>query len=273
MPYESIVAAVDESGAGRYVAASAMALAAATGARLSLLTSVPSGAGAAARAAAAEAMLAGIERTLRADATMAVPVARFVVQGIPGIEVTRHAEERGADLIVVGHTPRSQSARLLVGDTADSVIRRSRVPCLLLPPDGDLAGPVLIAVDGTRHSRMVLNAGCQLAVALEQPVRAVTVERRRDDEPGGLVPAVLLARSVKLEDEVAAASNRCGLAVPLDIRQGDVVEQVLEACRATAAEILTLGVPRGGPAGVMEGGSVGRRLVHESPTAVLTVPL
>lgn len=273
MPYESIVAAVDESGAGRHVAASAMALAAATGARLGLLTSIPSGAVAPARAAAADAVLADIERALRSDATVEVLITRYVVQGIPGIEVTRHAEEHGADLIVVGHTPRSQSARLLVGDTADSVIRRSRVPCLLVPPDGDLAGPILIAVDGTRHSQMVLNAGCQIALALGQLARAVTVETRHDDEPTGLMPAVLLARSVKLEDEVAAASVRCGLAVPLEIRRGDVVEQVLEACRAVAAQILILGLHRGGPAGVMEGGSVGRRLVHGSPTAVLTVPL
>jgi hypothetical protein len=51
------------------------------------------------------------------------------------------------------------------------------------------------------------------------------------------------------------------------------VEQTLAACHELGAGVLVFGLHRGGPAGVMEGGSIGRRLVHGSPAMVLTVPI
>jgi nucleotide-binding universal stress UspA family protein len=187
--------------------------------------------------------------------------------------VPRHAEENGADLIVVGHTPRSQSARLLVGDTADSVTRRARVPCLLIPPGRVLDGPVVAAVDGTRHSTAVLEAACRLAATLDQPVHAVTVEVLRPDEPRAMTAVLPMARSVKLEDVIAGVSQRFGVPIPLEVRRGDVVEELLLAAEELDAHTVVVGFHRGGPAGVMEGGSVGRRLVHGSGSAILTVPI
>ena len=53
-------------------------------------------------------------------------VACLVEYGYTGTTVTRIAERVGADLLVVGHKPRTQAMRLLLGDTADAVARRSR---------------------------------------------------------------------------------------------------------------------------------------------------
>lgn len=271
MSYRFILAAVDETGAGRHVAAMARDLAARAGARLSLLTSIPVSTVSPARHAAAEAVLADIEASLGLEA--GAPVTRTVVRGVPGIEVPRFAEQHGADLIVLGHTPRTQSARLLVGDTADSVARRSTVPCLLLPPGRNLTGEILASVDGSRHTPAVLDAACRLAAAVGYPVHAVTVEPSRSDEARGAGVMVPLARSVQLEATVAAAGARWGADLALDIRQGEIVEEVLAACRERAAAVLVTGFLRGGPPGVMEGGSIARQLVHGSGSAVLTVPI
>ncbi|HET8762397.1 MAG TPA: universal stress protein [Gemmatimonadales bacterium] len=273
MSYQFIIAAVDESGAGRHVAATALELASRAGARLGLLTSIPSNAVAPARAASARTVLSDIEHALERESGNQVLATCCVVQGIPGIEVPRHAEENGADLIVVGHTPRSQSARLLVGDTADSVTRRARVPCLLIPPGRVLDGPVVAAVDGTRHSTAVLEAACRLAATLDQPVHSVTVEVLRPDEPRAMTAVLPMARSVKLEDVIAGVSQRFGVPIPLEVRRGDVVEELLLAAEELDAHTVVVGFHRGGPAGVMEGGSVGRRLVHGSGSAILTVPI
>jgi nucleotide-binding universal stress UspA family protein len=51
------------------------------------------------------------------------------------------------------------------------------------------------------------------------------------------------------------------------------VEQVLAAVDESGADTLAVGYHRGGPAGIIEAGSTGRRLLHAAPGAVLTIPL
>jgi nucleotide-binding universal stress UspA family protein len=48
---------------------------------------------------------------------------------------------------------------------------------------------------------------------------------------------------------------------------------VLAEVRESGADLLVIGYHRGGPPGVLEAGSTARRLAHEAPCAVLTIPL
>ena len=56
-----------------------------------------------------------------------------VVAGQPAAEITRVAAEVGADVILVGVTPRGVVGRLFAGSTAARVIRNSSVPVLAIP--------------------------------------------------------------------------------------------------------------------------------------------
>ncbi len=152
--------------------------------------------------------------------------------GHPSIEIPRYAETRAADLLVLGRTPRSQAARFRVGDTADAVVRRSVVPCLLVPPGAASPSRILAAVDGTPRGKLVLSQARELARLTGMTCRAVTVETGRP-----------------------------------------ICQDVLEELRETGADLLAIGVRRGGPPGVLELGSVGRHLAHVAPCAVLTIPL
>jgi nucleotide-binding universal stress UspA family protein len=58
----------------------------------------------------------------------------------------------------------------------------------------------------------------------------------------------------------------------LVVRRGPVAETLLVAIEETAADALVLGFHRGGPPGVLEAGSIARRLTHSAACAVLTVP-
>jgi len=42
---------------------------------------------------------------------------------------------------------------------------------------------------------------------------------------------------------------------------------------ACSADVLVIGYHRGGPAGVIEAGSIARRVLHQAECSVLTVPL
>jgi nucleotide-binding universal stress UspA family protein len=169
--------------------------------------------------------------------------------GHPSIEIPRFAETHGADLLVLGRPSRTQAQRFRAGDTADAVMRRSVVPCLLVPPGASAPRSLLAAVDGTPRGRRVLDEARALAQLTGMSCRAVTVE------PHG--PSRLQA---ELDDR-------------LRVRHGSIHDEVLAEIRETDAGLLAIGVRRGGPPGVLELGSVGRHLAHAAPCPVFTIPI
>ncbi len=84
----------------------------------------------------------GIEEDLKnaaAAALNAVPdppwqdklmVTRTVLVGTPFIEIVRHARDRDVDLIVIGTHGRGAIAHMLMGSTAEKVIRKAPCPVL-----------------------------------------------------------------------------------------------------------------------------------------------
>lgn len=60
----------------------------------------------------------------------AVPYTNAVVMGIPFQEIIRQAKEVNADLIVAGTHGRTGLEHVIVGSTAERLVRRSTVPVL-----------------------------------------------------------------------------------------------------------------------------------------------
>ncbi|MEO7137668.1 MAG: universal stress protein, partial [Gemmatimonadales bacterium] len=152
--------------------------------------------------------------------------------------------------------------------------RRSRLPCLFVPPGSREPRKVLVALDGSDRGINVLNQACDFARFVGATVQAVTVERRPENEPVELVSKLPVARSSSLQIRVREVLAREGFPdAPLAIRRGDVLERVVAEAQETGADILAIGYHRGGPPGVLEAGSTARRLAHAAPCAVLTIPL
>jgi len=282
-----IVVAVDESDAGRWAARAALDLAASTGAALTALrtVAVPTGPSLSGSRAAAVAVGPQATRQLEIErlerwfapelaSTAPVPAVSFAITyGVPSIEICRYAEDAGAELLVLGRQRRSAKIRLLIGDTADAVARRSRVPCLFVPPGSPPIHRILAALDSTDRGLAVLTAAQQLAVAVGAELRTVTVEPPKAGETAEAAAALPLARSAALQQRLGATLGGGHPGARLDIRRGTPVEQVLAAVEEADADTLAVGYHRGGPAGIIEAGSTGRRLLHAAPGAVLTVPL
>lgn len=162
MELKHIVAATDESDAGREAVRAGLAIALRTGARVTVMRAVQVSS-AQVIAAVPEAAMAMVEdwggQALQRLEQWIEPdlpgpgaeptVTTAVTFGLPGVEIARFAEHESADLLVLGRKPRSRMARLLVGDTADAVARRSRLPCLFVPTGMTTPRTVLVAVDGT----------------------------------------------------------------------------------------------------------------------------
>jgi nucleotide-binding universal stress UspA family protein len=282
-----ILAATDESDAGRQAVRTATALASRASARVTILrvvaveaarrlVSVGDGT-ASADWGEDETALMRLRRWLEADVLSpdeAQGTELGIAYGIPGIEICRLAERAQADLLVLGRKRHSQMMRLLLGDTADAVARRSRFPCLFVPPGSGEPRKVLVALDGSDRGINVLNQACDFARYAGATVAAVTVERRPAGEPLQLVSTLPVARSSVLQARVREVLVREGFPdAPLAIRQGDILERVVAEAQERGADVLAIGYHRGGPPGVLEAGSTARRLAHAAACAVLTIPL
>ena len=284
MKVQHILAAADESEAGRQAVRSAIDLAARAHARVTIMRSLPVGAmavaagttggydfaGAEIESPAIEDLRQWIESDLRAQCEPP-PVALSIVSGIPGIEIGRLAERREADLLVLGRKQRSQLARVLLGDTADLVARQSRIPCLFVPANTGPLRRMLVAVDGSEQGMVVLTEACSFVKAVGATLRVVTVEAGQADEPS----ASTAAQTRRLESRVRACANHQGIAaVPsVEVRRGAIGQQILAAVDASSPDVLAIGYHRGGLPGVIEAGSTARHLAHTAPCAVLTIPL
>ena len=263
---EHIVVATDASEAGRGAYLAALDLAARASARLTVMRAIPGRrVPVGAYRDRSEDELERLEEwAATASDHGGVPVTLDVEFGHPSVEIPRVAENQGADLIVMGRKPRSQAARFRVGDTADAVVRRSRVPCLLVPPDSPPVRRVLAAVDGSPRGSKVFVSASELARLIGASLRAVTVEVSDHDEPDDAARRTPRARTARLQSEIGPA---------LTVRHGPIFEQVLAEIHDIQSDLLVIGNQRGGPPGVLEVGSVGRHLTHGAPCAVLTIPL
>jgi nucleotide-binding universal stress UspA family protein len=282
-----ILAATDESDAGRQAVRTAAALASRASARLTILRVmaleaarrlVGVGQGTAStNGGEDDVAMMYLRRWLEADVLTADQVQAAdlaTASGVPGIEICRFAEQGEADLLVLGRKHHSQMMRLLLGDTADAVARRSRSPCLFVPPGSDEIRKVLVALDGSDRGMNVLSQACDFAQHAGATVAAITVEQRPGYEPLQIVSTLPVARSSSLEVRVRDMLARKEFPeVPLAIRRGDILEWVVAEAQDSKADVLAIGYHRGGPPGVLEAGSTARRLAHAAPCAVLTIPL
>jgi nucleotide-binding universal stress UspA family protein len=277
-----IVAAADDSEEGRAAITAAARLGQRSGGRVTVLT--------VAQVLRADGVVARLVDGLRqtVDGQLAQleqphPTVDLAVElGLPGIEIGRFAETGAADIIVVGRKQRTSMQRLLIGDTADSVARRSRIPCLFVQAGDRRFSRLLVGLDGTERGLAVLPVAMDFGRDAHARLRAITVEPAYDNERDA--PWIRTGRSERLAEVIDSLRTRGGLTQEtwdtlgspgesLVVHRGRVVEEILKEVRQSGTDVLVLGCHRGGPAGMIEAGSITRRLMHECPCAVLTVPL
>lgn len=277
MELRHVVAATDQSEAGHHAVLVAARLAEQAGARLTVLTvrvATPGqvAAGGVASDSEQQTMLRDLSRGLEAKLQRAAPrlaPAFTVLSGVPGIEIPRYAEEHSGDLLVLGRKQRTQRQRMFLGDTADAVARRSRVPCLFVGVDCEEFGPMLVCLDATERSASVFKAASDFARAVETTLRAVTVEPVWLNEPDELAATLPASRTLRLNRTL----DKALVTTDLRIRRGNVLAELLAEAAEVGAKLMAFGYHRGGPPGIVEGGSVARGLLHSALCAVLTVPL
>ena len=141
MKFRNVVCAVDFSKVSRGALRTAAALVRASHGRLSVVFVtdpwlVAAGAAAHDGRASAASTRTALERFIRQALPAAARprrTAAVVVAGTPSDEILKQAKRSRADLIVMGTRGMGGVARLLLGTTAEAVLRKTRIPALAVP--------------------------------------------------------------------------------------------------------------------------------------------
>lgn len=271
----SVVVGTDRSPEGRHAAEMGSVLALRSRARLVVLEVVrlpAEGAVPAGRRASTSGRtpkppeLLRLERWLGrppGEATGIAPEA-IVGYGVPGIEIGRVADELEADLIVLGRRQRTPDQPLLLGETADAVVRRSAKPVLFVPHLAPGLRRMLLAVDGSERTLSLLPVAAKFAGTFGAELIVVTVQL-----PDGSYSGEGAAR-------VRRALSTLGPGSPADeliVRTGNPITEILGTLQVTAADVLMIGYRRGGPPKVVGPADIARNLLYAAPSAVFTYPL
>lgn len=212
----------------------------------------------------ADRLVADAVTHARATGWDAEPLARRL-HGGAGFELARAAEERDADLIVVGARGLG-GVKAVLGSTSDLLVHVSTVPVLVVPQlpaddkgDAGTSGPVVVGYDGSEGSRKALSAAASLfsgrdfVVATVRDADADVVQRDALSLEGiDNADVIVLERSGGGARSVATALSRCA-----DERGASAIV-VGSRGRSAAREILL--------------GSAAMGVLHGAEKPVLVVP-
>lgn len=193
------------------------------------------------------------------------------LRGLPGIEIVRHAESWNADLLVLGrhdHTPKRPAQ---LGPTSDTVIRRRGGASLFVSARTKAVNRVLVALDGSLRGLGVVGPASEFLALTGARAFAICVLPGADPDAGegSAWEDPRSERARALMERLKPPSIPCDFIA----RRGDPVREILDLLESALADVLILGVRRGGAPGDLGSGHVGRDLLQAAPTAVLTVPI
>lgn len=97
------------------------------------------------------------------------------VAGRPDTEIVRVAEEIGAGLVVLGSRGMGPVRRAVMGSVSLSVVHHSHGSVLVVRGEGDLSGPILLAVDGSKQARAAAEAAAEISASTGSGLHVVFV--------------------------------------------------------------------------------------------------
>jgi len=162
-----------------------------------------------------------------------VVVETEVLSGKPATTIANRADERGADLLVVGRRGRSGIRARLLGTVTERVLRRSPAPVLTVPEGaveddtGTAYGNVLVTTDGSELAAEAGPYGADLARRFDAALHVLNVVDVQAEagvfDAGGVDSEYIErveTRGHQAVDELVATVDASDLAVRDDVIRG-----------------------------------------------------
>jgi len=214
---------------------------------------------------AAEARAAAQLQALReAAAARGVDLIGKVRRGEePFREIVSEASERRAELIVLRRRgKRGFLANLLMGEMVQSVINHAPCDVLIVPPSAELSRGIVLATDGSPHSRRASQVAIVIAARWSVPLTVVSVAG--EDDPDHRKASACVDSA--LADARAAGTSAAGQVVT-----GKPHEAILRVAGEAGAGLVVVGRRGLNPAKRALLGSTSQRVASHAEGAVLVV--
>ena len=198
----------------------------------------------------------------------------------PGAAIVRCAEDRQADLIVVGSRGSTGLRRMVLGSVAESVVRHAPVPVLVARPSS-ASGVVLVASDLSDASRAAIVAA---NVEAKRRGAKLTILHCMDFAPkiiainfAPLVPAApddprsRVAQTRRAEEEMRSQLTGLGVSGQGVVDPGSPRGAVPDVAERLKAELVVVGARGRGRLARLLLGSVAKSVVRHAHCSVLVV--
>lgn len=175
------------------------------------------------------------------------------------------AEEKRADIIVMGRRGRRGLARLMVGDATAKVVGSAPCTVLVVPKSAKTwEKGILVATDGSPDSNAAVLAAAALSKENSYPLTAVSVvlashspERRREAEA--------------IVQHVREDLTENGIEVNCTVEEGRPEQVIINRTREAGADLIVMGTIGRGGIGRLLLGSVSERVIGQADCPVLLV--
>jgi nucleotide-binding universal stress UspA family protein len=222
----------------------------------------------------ADTLLARLEGMIEA---LDVPARIVSLEGDVPEEIVRHAEKRGARLVVMAASKKGAAARFLLGSTADRVTRRAPCAVLIARPPAS-RGPVLVGTDFSDASALAVEMGAAEARSRRVPLllahsvfepdplsvlgpTVVANPTPRDDQRSVRTEAATRLLSTLLESTRAAGDIR--------VDAGEPGRALVSMAEVSGAELVVVATHGRGGLSRAALGSVSQFVVRHAPCSVL----
>lgn len=215
---------------------------------------------------------------------LGISVQSYIATGIPSEEVLAVARAEDADLVVVGTRGKTGLEHVLLGSTAERIIRMAPCPVLAVPAAKQRVGErlkatvtrMLVPVDFSDCSLDALEYGALIAQRSKTSLKLFHVLEPVSYGLDFTLPQMAQRESSKaavtkrLSDLVSALTS-LGLASDFQMSGGLPADSILDAARAQSVDVIVMGTHgRRGLSHVLFG-SVAESVLRRSSCPVLTV--
>jgi nucleotide-binding universal stress UspA family protein len=176
------------------------------------------------------------------------------------------AGEAPTEFVVVGSRGLGSVGKLILGSVSLRLAARGPCPTVMVPDSAGTIGdgPIMCAVDDSKHSRWAMAAAAKLAERLD--VKLILAHAEHDDTSSSSYGLELLARLV--------VESGLGTSVERILVRGEPAEAIVEAAGAHGAEMIVIGSRGRGALASSVLGSVSSAVATRStcPVTILRAP-
>lgn len=232
-----------------------------------------------------DASVEALEREAERVRAAGIAVTTHLEHGIPAQRITARADERGADLVVIGARGHTRFEHLLLGSVVESVVRHAHQPVLTIHPRDrrpvEPVGTLLFPTDLTPDSEGALWTAIRLLA--RRPEHKILLVHTFHLAPsvvpftgfGEAVPPYFVENAQQIAEAAAKPLierlRHRGFDVEAVVERGDPAEVVLRLAGERPVDVIAIGTHPRSPLRRFLLGSTTLRVVEYAPCPVLTV--